>query len=380
MTTHAPPAKLQTEQAAPVWRLTGRGVVARAAAFAVLGVLLYLPSGTADFSRFCSLAVIYAIMGLSLNIVVGYTGQLSLGHQGFLGLGAMVTANVVAQNDLPSYVGIGLGVVAATAVAVLLGLVALRITGLYLSLITLVFGSAISASLLSLSSLTGNNSGVQLKRPSYLASNGDWYLVCLGVLLVVYYFDWRLTISKVGRALLAIKENERVAEAFGIGVTSYKLLAFALSGALAGLAGGLYAYRGELYSEKDFQDPQGFSLALLFVVMCVVGGLGNRLGVVVAGAFFGLINTLLDKFFLWKPVKSVAEHIPVINGYYGQHPAALASLIGAALLLQTLIFNPAGIGGQLRPLSRWMTGKKFELHDGNVESGPAAVEGSSVRA
>ncbi|MCU1595784.1 MAG: leucine/isoleucine/valine transporter permease subunit [Frankiales bacterium] len=359
--------------------MTRAGITARGGAYLVLGIVLFLPWFTTDFAKFCSLGAIYAMMGLSLNIVVGYTGQLSLGHQGFLGLGALVTANVVAQADLPSYVGIALGVLASAAVAIVLGLVALRITGLYLSLITLVFGSAIATSLFALPSLTNNNSGVQLVRPPYFSGNGDWYLVCVVVLLAVYYLDYRLTASKTGRALLAIKENERVAEAFGIGVTSYKLLAFALSGAIAGLAGGLYAFRSEIYSDKDFQDPQGFALALLFVVLCVVGGLGNRLGVVVAGVFFGILNDLLDRLFGIGWVKDVVENIPLLKGYYGANKGSLASLIGSLLLLQTLLFNPGGIGGQLRPLSRWMTGNRFELHEA-AESGPAAVEGSSVRA
>jgi branched-chain amino acid transport system permease protein len=364
---------------AEAWRLRPLGVAARGLAFVVLAVVLVLPAQTTDFSKFCSLAAIYAIMGLSLNIVVGYTGQLSLGHQGFLGLGALVTANIVFKVNLPSYVAMGLGVLAATAAAIVLGIVALRITGLYLSLITMVFGSAIATSLFALPSLTDNNSGVKIQRPPYLGSNGRWYLVCLAVLLVVYFLDYRLTVSKTGRALLAIKENERVAEAFGIGVTAYKLLAFAISGAIAGLAGGLYAFRGELYSDKDFQDPQGFTLALLFVVMVVVGGLGNRLGVVVAGAFFGLLGQLLDKFFFWHPVRTVAEHVPVLNGYYGPRKEALASLIGALLLLQTLLFNRGGLGAQLAPIARWMSGHRFELHP-HADHGPAAVEGSSVRA
>ena len=369
------PAEAVTEP----WRLGAGGVAARGFAYLLLATLLVLPAGTTDFSKFCSLGAIYAIMALSLNIIVGYTGQLSLGHQGFLGLGALVTANIVFKLELPAYVGIALGVLAAAAVAVVLGLVALRITGLYLSLITMVFGSAIATSLFALPSLTDNNSGVKIQRPPYLASNGRWYLVCLAVLLVVFVLDYRLTKSKVGRALLAIKENERVAEAFGIGVTAYKLLAFAISGAIAGLAGGLYAFRGELYSDKDFQDPQGFTLALLFVVMCVVGGLGNRLGVVVAGMFFGLLGQILDKVFFWHPIRSVAEHIPVLDGYYGPRKEALASLIGALLLLQTLLFNRGGIGAQLAPIARWMTGHRFELHAA-ADSGPASVEGSSVRA
>ena len=358
--------------------LTGRGLLARGAAYVALGVVLFLPWFTADFATFCSLGAIYALMGLSLNIVVGYTGQLSLGHQGFLGLGALVTANVVAQAKLPIYVAMGLAVLSCVAIALVLGLVALRITGLYLSLFTMVFGSTISSSLFALASLTDNSSGVKIQRPALVGDNGDWYLVCLAVLLVVFYLDYRLTISKTGRALLAIKENERVAEAFGIGVTRYKLIAFALSGAVAGLAGGLYAFRSEIYSDKDFQDPQGFTLALLFVVMCVVGGLGNRLGVVAAGAFFGVLNNLLDRLFNWQAFKQIAQDVPLLNGYY-LHPAAMASLIGAILLLITLIFTPGGMGASLRPIARWMTGHPFELHDA-TESGPAAVEGSSVRA
>jgi branched-chain amino acid transport system permease protein len=361
------------------WRISPAGIAGRGLAYFALAVVVFIPSETADFSRTASLAVIYALMGLSLNIVVGYTGQLSLGHQGFLGLGAMVTANFVADAHLPIWAAIGLAVLATTTAALILGLVALRITGLYLSLITLVFGSAITSSLLALPTFSGNNSGVQVVRPPYLSTNGDWYLVCVAVLLAVYYVDFRLTTSKTGRALLALKENERVAEAFGIGVTSYKLIAFALSGAIAGLAGGLYAFRSEGYSEKNFQDPQGFQLALLFVVMCVVGGLGNRLGVVVAGAFFGLLEPILDGFFGLGFVEPWASHTPILEGYYGPNKTYVASLLGALLLLQTLIFNRGGIGAQIRPLSRWMTGHRFELHDAS-DTGPAAVEGSSVRA
>ena len=330
-----------TEAPSPVWRLTPAGLAARGAAYAVLALLLFLPSVTADFSKDCSTAAIFGLMGISLNIVVGYTGQLSLGHQGFLGLGALVTANVVSQLELPIWLAMTMAVGITAAVAFLLGLVALRITGLYLSLITLVFGTMISSSLFALARFTDNNSGVKITRPSYLSENGDWYLVCVTLLLAVFYLDYRLTESKTGRALLAIKENERVAEAFGIGVTSYKLIAFSLSGAIAGLAGGLYAFQNEIFSDKDFQDPNGFALALLFVVMCVVGGLGNRLGVVVAAAFFGLINVLLDGVFDADFVKSWAQHVPILDGYYGPRKTYLASLIGALLLLQTLIFNPA---------------------------------------
>jgi branched-chain amino acid transport system permease protein len=361
------------------FRLTTAGRVARGVAAAALVVALLLPMLTVDFAQACSLAAIYAIVGLSLNIIVGYTGQLSLGHQGFLGLGALTAANIVFKMQVPFVVGLVGGVLAATVAAVILGMVALRITGLYLSLITLVFGTAIASSLFSLGSLTRNGSGVPANRPELVHTNARYYLLCLLVLLVVFYLDTRLTASKTGRALLAIQENERVAEAFGIGVTAYKLIAFALSGAVAGLAGGLFAFRSQAYAAQDFTET-GLSLALLFVVMVVVGGLGNRVGVVVAAAFFALLNYLLDKLFLWHPFESVAQHVPVLNGYYGPNKGALAGLIGAVLLLQTLIFNPGGVGQSVAPIQRWLKGQRFTLHDDSADSGPGAVEGSSVRA
>ncbi|MCW2776696.1 MAG: leucine/isoleucine/valine transporter permease subunit [Frankiales bacterium] len=356
------------------------GYVGRGVFVAVLAVLLLLPATTLDFANFCSLAAIYGVIGISLNIIIGYTGQLSLGHQGFLGVGSLVAANLVTAKQLPFAVGLGGGALAGAGVALLLGLVALRITGLYLALITLVFGLTVASSLFQLGSLTNNGSGLPANRPDLVASNGRYYLLCLAVLVVVFLLDVRLTRTKTGRALLALKENERVAEAFGIDVTVYKLIAFALAGAVVGLAGGLYVFRSQQFSGQNFQGQTGLNLALLFVVMVTVGGLGNRVGVVVASAFFALIDYLLDKVFMAGPLMHVAKHVPVINGYYGQNKGALAGLIGAGLLLQTLIFNPGGLGAQLRPLSRWLSGEPFSLHDDDADSGPAAVEGSSVRA
>jgi branched-chain amino acid transport system permease protein len=368
------------DHAAPTFRPGAVGLVGRGFVWVALGVALLLPMLTVDFAQACSLAAIYGIVGLSLNIVVGYTGQLSLGHQGFLGLGALTAANIVFKAQVPFYVGLIGGVVAATVAAVVLGLVALRITGLYLSLITLVFGTAIASSLFSLGSLTRNGSGVPANRPESIHTNARYYLLCLVVMLVIFYLDTRLTASKTGRALLAIKENERVAEAFGVGVTSYKLIAFGLSGAIAGLAGGLFAFRSQTYAAQDFTET-GLSLALLFVVMVVVGGLGNRVGVVIAAAFFALLNYLLDKLFIsWHGFRSLVEHVPVLNGYYGPNKGALAGLIGAVLLLQTLIFNPGGIGQSVAPIQRWLKGKPFSLHDDSAASGPGHVEGSHVRA
>ena len=361
-------------------QLTLAGLISRGVAWLALAVVLVLPFNTIDFAQSASLAAIYAVTGLSLNIIIGYTGQLSLGHQGFLGIGALVAGNLVASAKLPFLVGLAGGAAAGALSALVLGMVALRITGLYLSLVTLVFGLAVASSLFQLGRLTRNGSGLLTNRPSIVQSNGRYYLLCLLVFLLVFYLDVCLTKSKTGRALLALKENERVAEAFGISVTAYKLIAFGLAGAIVGLAGGLYVFQVQSFSGAAFEGNTGLNLALLFVVMVVVGGLGNRVGVAIGGVFFALLSYLLDKLFLWHPVMNWAKDKPILDGYYGPNRGALAGLIGALLLLQTLIFNPGGIGQAVAPIQRWLKGEPFSLHDPDGDAGIAAVEGSSVRA
>ncbi len=167
--------------------------------------------------------------------------------------------------------------------ALLLGLVALRITGLYLALITLVFGLTLEESLFEVAEFTNGGAGqpadpAGLPDPDHSATTTS----ASRCSPVVVYVDWRLTRTKTGRALFALRENERVAAAFGINVTAFKLLAFVLSGAIAGLAGALFAYRYEYVTGADFD----FFLALTFVLMVVVGGLNSRVGVILGAVLF----------------------------------------------------------------------------------------------
>jgi ABC-type branched-subunit amino acid transport system permease subunit len=176
-----------------------------------------------------------------------------------------------------------------------------------------------------------------------------------------------------------MREDELAAEAMGVSTIKYKLLAFGICGAIAGLAGGVYVFQLEQFSSQNFQGLVGINLALLFVVMVIVGGAGNRAGVLVAAAFFGVLNTILD--FVFRHGESVLSHVPLLSGYYqADSKAAVAGVLSAALLLQTLIFNPGGIGQVIAPLTRWLGGRPFTLHDPDTDTGLAPVEGSSVRA
>jgi len=367
---------------APPTRPVGRGhltigsIALRFLGYGVLSLLVFaLPRLNADYAQTGAYAAIFAITALSLNILIGYTGQLSLGHQGFLGVGALTAAYFQAKQGLPFGACLLAGLLIGAAVALLLGLVALRITGLYLALITLVFGLTLKDSLFQVSSLTNGGAGQPADRPSVFIENYRYYLFCLAVLAAVVYLDRRITGSKTGRALLALKENERVAAAFGINVTLSKLLAFVLAGGIAGLAGGLFAFNTQQFSGVDYD----FNLALTFVVMTVVGGPGSRPGVIIGGAFFAVLNNgNLIQAGLGKAQGALGD-IPGLGSLlYGQTQQFVPDIIGALLLLQTIIFNPNGIATIADPVARWLSFKKFELHA--AAGGPGAVEGSNVRA
>ena len=173
---------------------------------------------------------------------------------------------------------------------------------------------------------------------------------------------------------MALKENERVAEAFGINVTTFKLLAFVLSGGLAGLAGALYAYRVGNVVGTDF----GFFLALTFVLMTVVGGLGNRIGVILGGTLFAVLDYLLagPLNILERGFVSGGSALGFNVNNLEQYDVAF---IGALGLLLTLVFNPGGIAQQNKPFFDWLAGKPFSLH-GDKDSSSGAVEGSNARA
>jgi branched-chain amino acid transport system permease protein len=356
---------------------TAVGMVLRISVLvAVAMVVVFLPTNIADLLSFATQAAIFAVVGLSLNVIIGYTGQLSLGHNGFVGIGAFTAAYALTVQGVPFALTFVLAAIVTALFALAIGVVALRITGLYLSLITLVFGLTLETTLFEVPELTNAGAGQPADLPDFfLVEPKRFYWLCLIIVAVAIYFDWRLLRSKVGRALLALKENERVAEAFGINVTGYKLLAFTFSGLLAGVAGAMFAY----FSGSVVGTNFGFStfLFLTFVLMVVVGGAGSRVGVIVGSAFFGLIDYLLE----FTPFKDFV--IDPVFGLFGDAGIAAEQFapqfLGALLLILTLIFNPGGIAQQLKPLTRWLSGKPFSLH-GDEDAGPGAVEGSNVRA
>lgn len=287
---------------------------------------------------------IYVIVGLSLNILIGYAGQVSLGHQAFVGIGSFTSALLVDRAELPFYLGVVASVFMGAFTALLLGIVALRLKGLYLALITLAYGLLSEHVLFSFPLLAG---GVGAPRPPGFEGDAAYAYLCMIFVALVLLLDWRLMKSKAGRAILAIRENEIAAASFGINVVRYKLMAFMLSGAFAGIAGALLGHLSQQVSAATFD----FTLAMTFVLMTVVGGLGSRAGIFIGAMFFAIFPLKFNQF-----VDAVLIASPV-------------------LLLMTLTMFPGGLGQQFRPIIDWVSGKPFSMkkHDAGIQSGGGGV-------
>lgn len=347
------------------FRPSPTGRLARTIGAVVLVILVFLLPISLKTTQdlWLGLAAIYAIIGLSINIITGHAGQISLGHQAFVGIGAFMAAFVVAKiGNFPVdpvsglvyppllvptsdfFVSMTVAGITGAAMAFLLGLVALRIRGLYLALITLAFGLMAENTIFNWRAFTGGGSGAYAPRPAMFESNHEFAYICLLILGLFLFVDWRLVKSRAGRAIVAFRSDERVASTIGVNVTRYKLLAFGVSGFLAGVAGALFGYWNQTVTAPDFE----LRTALVWVLMAVVGGLGSRAGVVAGSAFFAV-------FPLYLTAKAGAStlSVPFIGEVLIQ---TLAPLIGALLLLLTITLYPGGIGQQLLPFRRWLSG------------------------
>ncbi|HEV3362954.1 MAG TPA: branched-chain amino acid ABC transporter permease [Acidimicrobiia bacterium] len=321
------------------------GRAARAAFLAgVGGLVLVFPLTRAGIEvNVFTEAVAYAIIGLSLNVLLGYAGQISLGHQAFVGIGAFTSAYMISVHEHSFLAAIGITMLVGAVQALLLGIVSLRITGLYFALVSLTYGMMAENSLFNITSLTGGPAGQAAPKPAGFVSDHRYYYLCLAFLAVVLYVDWRLTSTKAGRALLAIRQDPRVAASFGADLKRYTLIAFVVSGVFASVGGALLAHNTTSVVAGQFT----FQLALVFVIMTVVGGLRSRAGVVVGSVFFSLTDYLFEKLRL----ASAVDAIPLLPDL----PADLAPLVlGPLLLLFTLTRHPGGFGQLLRPIGRWL--------------------------
>lgn len=258
------------------------------------------------------LICINIILGVSLNLVVGFTGQFSLGHAGFMAIGAYVCALVTMRMDSTAgfLIGIFAGAILAALVGVLIGLPTLRLRGDYLAIATL--GTAEIIRILFLNMKVTNGAAGLNGIPQH--TNWLWLFVftILTIVCIKNFIN-----SSHGRACISIREDEIAAESMGINTTKYKVMAFAIGAFFAGIAGGLYA--SYFYFLKP--DIFGFMKSIDILVIVVLGGLGSLSGSIVAGTFLAVITTYLQSF------------------------AELRMIIYSLVLIVVMIFRPQGLMG-----------------------------------
>jgi branched-chain amino acid transport system permease protein len=273
-----------------------------------------------------AIAVCLAAGALSLNIIMGYAGQISLGHGAFLGIGAFTSGLLTAKGpQAPFAVGLITAAIVGGAFAFLLGLPSLRLRGLYLAIATVGFAIMMEESLFKWSRITGGSAGIEVPRPRagtfVFIRNYDYLAVVLVLLALMWILDSNVVRSKLGRAFLAIRWDESVAQSFGIDVARYKLTAFVLAGALGGIAGAMTAHLYQFVNSTTFSFKE---TSLLLVIVVVVGGLGNRAGVVIAAIAFSFMPSVLTALKGWQLI------------------------VGPILLMDVVVRHPRGLGEALR--------------------------------
>jgi branched-chain amino acid transport system permease protein len=320
----------------PRFLLYGAGALA----FVLLPALLPLvPRLSASYLLYLiCLTLIYALVAVGLNLLIGYAGQFSLGHAGFLAVGAYTSAILTQRFGWHFIVALPAAGLLTAAIGFLLGLPALRLSGPYLAVVTLGFGLAIPQLIVSFENLTGGTQGLRELPPAALPvwfdgatlynlelrTERELYYLALAILAALTLFAAQIVNSHTGRAFIAIRDSELAAQAMGVNLTRYKTTAFALSAFYAGIAGSLYAHL------IRFLAPESFTLFLSieFLTMIVVGGLGS-----IRGALLGTIIVI--------GLQELLNRLPVVR------ENNLFIIVFGALLILTIMFLPHGLAGAL---------------------------------
>ncbi len=318
---------------------------------ALLPLLLQAGLGR-SWVRIVDFALLYSMLALGLNIVVGYAGLLDLGYIAFYAVGAYVYALLDSPQfglHWPLWATLPLGAALAGLFGALLGAPTLRLRGDYLAIVTLGFGEIVRIFLNNLNTpinLTNGPQGISLIDPIHLAGislatphtlagirlsapQQYYYLFLLGTLLIVFV-ALRLQDSRIGRAWAAIREDELAAAASGIHVRNLKLLAFAMGASFGGLAGGLFA------GFQGFISPESFNLMESVMILCmiVLGGMGNIPGVILGAVLLTVLPEALRMLGDWQ-----LNHL----GHVVVDPGDLRMLLFGLVLIGIMLFRPAGL-------------------------------------
>jgi branched-chain amino acid transport system permease protein len=316
----------------------------RIALATLLVLLLVLPRFASGFSLDLAAQVALAAVGaLALNVLTGLAGQISLGHAGFICAGAFTTAALVESGVRSPWAALGAAALVGAALGLAVGIPSLRLKGLYLALGTLAMHHVVLYVASELQSRWGANTGYTIPPPAVagftLRGTVTWYYVLVGAAALVLLLAVNLQRSRAGRAWMAIRDREIAAESVGIDVARFKVLAFVWSSVVTALAGVLFAWQRGFVSVEAF----GFSLAIEYIAMIIIGGLGTALGALLGAAFVTLLPYGIDAAVAAAGLAGGAEYylFPLKFGAFG------------VLMAAFLIFEPQGLVGIWRRGRNW---------------------------
>jgi branched-chain amino acid transport system permease protein len=296
---------------------------AELAGLAGLGAIALLPLPFGNFGFFVGqFALVYAILGLSVVVVTGYAGLVSLMTYSFAGIGAMVTGIAMASWGWPFWLALPLAALATVPVSIIVGVTAVRLKGLYLAIATLTFADALGETFFKWSRVTGGQTGWVVARPKPFVSDASYYVLLFVVAMALVWMVTGLRSSRIGRAMLAVRSNEREAQALGINVYKTKLVSFLISGMLGGVGGGFLALLLKQVTRSAFQSPLVEATSILLVTVVVVGGIDRALG-----AFLGAVALVVQQ--------QVFQGARFFFAYFG--------IYSAALLVMFLLYRPGGL-------------------------------------
>lgn len=317
--------------------------------------------------------LILVLLALGLNIVVGYAGLLDLGYAAFFAIGAYTAAFLTSpQSPLPFrtsfWIAMGVSFFVAMLFGVILGAPTLRLRGDYLAIVTLGFGEIVPRIFLNLESVTGGTRGMNpIGQPSFFGVTLEstnpigWYYLVIGVGLLSIFLINRMVNSRLGRAWMAMREDELAAASMGIDLVKTKLLAFALGASFAGFAGSIFASRFQFIDPFQFD----FTISVMVLSMIILGGIGNIYGVIIGG----VIMASYDRFFAenitgWLQALGTSTHIEMLTDVNLQN--ARLFIFGAALVL-TMLLRPEGL------FPNWRHTAELHPDDGSSPIPPGPV-------
>ncbi|MCE4554156.1 ABC transporter permease subunit [Roseateles cellulosilyticus] len=309
-----------------------------------------LASGNPYYIHLVETIMIYAIVLFGLDIVVGYTGQVSLGHAGLFGIGAYTAGVLILKIDAPVYLTLPAAIAVTAVFGAMLALPALRVTGPYLAMVTLAFGTIIQILINEMTFLTEGPMGITLTKPELFGHQLDeteYYWLVMVCLIASLAFVHRLLHSQLGRAFEALRGSPVASDCMGVSVYRYKVYAFVISAALAGLAGSLYAYSEQYISPNTYN----FELTVMFLLAIIMGGRKTRTGALLGAAIIVMLPKLLDDLEVFRVGAIVLAFIVAVSVAVAMKRGKMNGQVAAIPVIGTLAL--AGVSFKLETMTDW---------------------------